>query len=291
MTTVDAQLLDEMLARLNLRARIAFRGLLCERWALGGGGQGRVAFHAVLSGTGWLTLPGVARPVEITAGGLLIYRPETKHLLADTAFADTVTAPVRVAPIATAKAEREAGLLCGYFEAGVMASPILDALPPYLLWPNFASYPEPLAGLMRALVACASDETRGCAQVLENLCELLLMMVLREPGVLRIDDVGVLRAQCDPSLRRVFSAMHARPGRRWTLASLAREAGMSRSAFAMRFKQMTNASAMRYLRDYRVSLAETRIREQGFTAARAARLAGYRSVGAFRRAARQVRSR
>ncbi|HEU4779290.1 MAG TPA: AraC family transcriptional regulator [Steroidobacteraceae bacterium] len=287
MSTPDARLLDEMLARMNWRARIAFRGLVCERWALGGGGQGRLGFHAVLSGTCWLMLPGATRPVEVTAGGLLIYRPETKHLLADTAFAETETPPARVMPISSAAAEREAGLLCGYFEGGTAGIPILDAMPPYLMWPNFDAFPEPLARLMRTLAACALDESRGCIQVLQNLCELLLLMLLRESGVLRVENVGVLRAQCDPVLRRVLNAMHARPGRRWTLASLARQAGMSRSAFAARFKQVTKASAMRYLRDYRLSLAERRMREEGLTADRAARVIGYRSVGAFRRAVRR----
>ena len=287
MSQAAALLLDETLARMNMRARIAFRGLVCESWALGGVSQGRLGFHAVLSGTSWVKLPSVPRALEVTAGGLLIYRPETPHLLADTAFAHGEMPPARVKPMATSTAEREAGLLCGYFEGGPAATPILHAIPPYLFWPNFAAYPEPLARLMHTLVACASDEARGCSQVLENLCELLLLMVLREPGVLRIESVGILRAQCDPLLRRVLAAIHARPGRRWTLATLARKAGISRSAFAARFKQVTRIPAMRYLRDYRVSLGEKRIREQGFTAERAARSIGYRSAGAFRRAARR----
>jgi AraC-like DNA-binding protein len=287
----DVHLLDEMLARMNLRARIVFRGLVCERWALGGGGQGRLGFHVVLSGTCWLKLPGRERPVEVTAGGLFIYRPETKHLLADTAFAKAEAAPARVMSIASAGSGREAGLLCGFFESATADVPILDAMPPYLVWPNFDSYPEPFAGLMRALAACALDERRGCVQVLQNLCEVLLFMVLREPGILRVENVGVLRAQCDPVLKRVLDAMHARPGRRWTLVSLARQGGISRSAFAARFKQAMNVSPMQYLRDYRVSLAESRIREQGVTAGRAARAIGYGSAGAFRRAARQVESR
>jgi AraC-like DNA-binding protein len=286
----DENLLDEMLARTNLRARIVFRGMVCERWALGGGGQGRLGFHIVLSGTCWLKLPGEARPVEVTAGGLLIYRPETKHLLADTAFAEAETAPARVMSIASADAGRTAGLLCGYFEGATADIPILDAMPSHLMWPNFDAYPEPLAGVMRAISACALDERRGCERVLQALCELLLFMLLREPGVLPVENVGILRAQCDPVLKRVLDAMHARPGRRWTLASLARQAGVSRSAFAARFKQVTNVSAMQYLRDYRVSLAARRMREQGLSIDRAARAIGYRSVSAFRRAARRADS-
>jgi AraC-like DNA-binding protein len=92
--------------------------------------------------------------------------------------------------------------------------------------------------------------------------ELMLLMILREPSVLKVDNIGVLRAQRDPILRRAFDAIHARPGRHWTLASLANCAGVSRSAFALRFKQLTEVSAMHYLRRYRVALAERRIREE-----------------------------
>ena len=67
-TTHDAHLLDELLAQVDLRARIAFRGHACERWAIGGSHQGRLGFHAVLSGRCWLRLPDAASPVELTAG-------------------------------------------------------------------------------------------------------------------------------------------------------------------------------------------------------------------------------
>jgi AraC family transcriptional regulator, activator of mtrCDE len=287
MTTTDAHLLDEMLTRMNLRAHIVFRGLVCERWAIGGGGQGRIGFHAVVSGACWLTLPHLLRPVEVTAGGLLLYRPETRHLLADTVFAKEETPPAQIRPISSARGPREAGLLCGYFECSPADIPILNAMPPYLMWANSDAFPNPLARLMQTLVACALDEGRGCTQVLQDICKLLLLMLMREPGVLRVENLGILRAQRDPMLRRALNAMHALPGRHWTLESLARQAGISRSAFAAHFKKMTKMSAMRYLREYRVSLAERRMREDGLTAERAARTIGYRSVGAFRRAARR----
>jgi AraC-like DNA-binding protein len=283
----EANPLDDLLAQVNLRARIAFRGKVCERWAIGGSRQGRLGFHAVLSGRCWLRVPDVTAPVEMTAGALLIYRPDTEHLLADTGLTRHASSPARILPISSEFAGPNVGLLCGYFEGGVANTPVLDALPAYLMWPNISAYPEPLARLIGALTSCALDEARCGEHVLQRFCELMLLMILREPSVLTVESVGVLRAQRDPVLRRAFNAIHARPGRNWTLASLASSAGVSRSAFAVRFKQLTEISAMHYLRRYRVALAERRIRDESISVEQAARAIGYRSVRAFRRAARR----
>jgi len=288
-TDHDAAVRDQLLAQLNLHARIAFRGVVCERWAIGGGGQGRLGFHAVLSGSCWLRLPGMA-PVEVTAGGLFLYRPEAQYLLAHSRLAEHEMAPARQMPVASVAAGPFAGLLCGYFEGGMANVPVVEAVPDYLIWRNFADFPEPLARLMHTLVACALDEVRGGDHILQRLCELLMLMILREPQVLKPERIGILRAQRDPVLRRVFSAIHARPGRHWTLESLARSAGVSRSAFAARFKQQADVSAMHYVRRYRLALAERRMREEGLSLQQAARATGYGSAGALRRAARRRRT-
>jgi AraC-like DNA-binding protein len=283
----EAKLLDELLTQVTLRARIAFRGLACERWAIGGPRQGRIGFHAVLTGHSWLRLPDAATPIELTAGGLLIYRPDVEHLLADTPFAEREMSPVTILPISSTAAGSHVGLLCGYFEGGAVDSPVVSALPAYLVWPNFEAYPEPLGRLMRTLAACALDETRCGQKILQQLCDLAMFMILREPGVLTIDRIGILCAQRDPVLCRALDAIHARPNRRWSLTSLASSAGVSRSAFSARFTQVAGMSAMNYLRRYRVALAERRMREDKISIKQAARAFGYRSASAFRRAARR----
>ena len=95
--------------------------------------------------------------------------------------------------------------------------------------------------------------------------------------------IAPLRARCDPALRRAFESIHAQPGKRWTLAALARSAGLSRSAFAQRFTAVAGVPAMTYLRRHRLALAEKHMSE-GLSLEQTARALGYRSVAAFRRA-------
>ena len=283
----DRDALDELLAQVSLRARISFRGRLCERWAVGGISQGRLGFHAVLGGRCWVRVPGSSGPVQMLPGGILIYRPLTEHLLAHSMLTQEALAPLQVLPMGGAHAGPNVDLLCGYFDGGPANAAVISALPAYLLWPRREDFPAPLGRLMEALAACALDERRCVSPMLERLLEVLLNLILREPGMLPAERIGVIRAQRDPALVRALDAIHAQPARRWTLAALAGRAGISRSAFAARFKQVTDLSVMHYVRRYRVALAERRIREERLPVEEAARASGYRNARTLRRATRR----
>jgi len=70
----------------------------------------------------------------------------------------------------------------------------------------------------------------------------------------------------------------------WTVASLAREVNLSRSVFAERFSKLVGISPIQYLTQWRMSLAQTWIREQHISASEAAYRLGYSSEAAFSRA-------
>jgi transcriptional regulator GlxA family with amidase domain len=122
------------------------------------------------------------------------------------------------------------------------------------------------------------------------LCELLLHLVLREPSVVPLDRIANVHARCDPALRRALDSLHARPGKRWTLSTLARSAGMSRSTFAERFRGATGTPAMTYLRQHRLALAEQRMHDEGLSVEEAAHAMGFGSAAALRRARRRAAS-
>jgi len=75
--------------------------------------------------------------------------------------------------------------------------------------------------------------------------------------------------------------MHAEPARKWTLATLARVAGMSRSSFAVRFKDSVGEPAMDYLTRWRMMLAADRLANEGMPIAVVAPTVGYESESAF----------
>jgi AraC-like DNA-binding protein len=281
------EVIDDLLTMFSMRARIAFRGLACGRWGISGPARARLAFHLVVRGRCWVRVPDLRDPVELGAGALLIYRPQGWHLLSDSAATASLVMPGRIESLAHAEPGPHAGLVCGYFDGAGAHSPLLEALPDYLLWRGFEALPASVAPVARAACACADDASRAGEGILARLLEVLLQLVLREPAIIPAKSLQTLRAHSDPDLRRVLEALHAEPARRWTLGSLARRAGLSRSTFAERFRTFTGLPAMTYLRRHRLDLAERRI-EQGLPLAQVARVMGFGSAASLRRVRRRA---
>ena len=97
-------------------------------------------------------------------------------------------------------------------------------------------------------------------------------------------DTGWIAALRDVHLGRAIAAIHRQPGNDWTLASLARIAAMSRSAFAARFTEIVGEPAMRYLTRWRLHLSRTALREGDEPIGIVGERYGYRSEAAFCRA-------
>lgn len=75
--------------------------------------------------------------------------------------------------------------------------------------------------------------------------------------------------------------MHSDTKRPWTLAALAREVGMSRSAFASRFAQIVGVPPIEYLANWRMTLAKSELASSDLPMTDIAEMAGYQSVSAF----------
>ena len=87
-----------------------------------------------------------------------------------------------------------------------------------------------------------------------------------------------------PGLVRALEQMHARPAERWTVAALARIAGMSRAVFARKFAAAFGATPLQHLHDERMERAAARLAESNEPLALVARGVGYESEWAFNRA-------
>jgi AraC-like DNA-binding protein len=81
-----------------------------------------------------------------------------------------------------------------------------------------------------------------------------------------------------------MSTMHDEPARPWTVADLARTAGLSRAAFARRFTELVGEPPLAYLTRWRMDLAAQRLRTLDESVAHVARAVGYTSEYAFSRA-------
>lgn len=98
------------------------------------------------------------------------------------------------------------------------------------------------------------------------------------------ESTGWLAALRDRSIGAALNLMHGRPADPWTLDSLAREIGLSRSVFVERFAKIMGVPAMLYLSSWRLQLAASLLERQGLSIAQAAAEVGYDSEAAFNRA-------
>jgi AraC-like DNA-binding protein len=138
----------------------------------------------------------------------------------------------------------------------------------------------------------AQTQRVRCGQrvLADRLFEVVLIQLLRwlvdhprEAGV----GGGLVAALADPRLARALSALHAQPGQAWTLEQMAAQAGMSRSAFALAFREQVGSTPAAYLAQWRIALAQACLRA-GEPVKLIAHTLGYANASALSRAFTQV---
>jgi AraC-like DNA-binding protein len=100
--------------------------------------------------------------------------------------------------------------------------------------------------------------------------------------------VGWLFALADKQMRAAIACIHDNPGHRWTLQELAERVGMSRSIFALKFKETVGETPMEYLTRWRMLLAGDRLKTAGDSISAIAVSLGYESESAFGKAFKRV---
>ena len=94
---------------------------------------------------------------------------------------------------------------------------------------------------------------------------------------------GWLAAMSDKHLSKAIESMHSGLDRSWSVASLAREARMSRSAFALKFKAVLGQTPLEYLTQWRMYRAGAMIRSNNKSFSEVASAVGYASESSFSR--------
>jgi AraC-like DNA-binding protein len=167
------------------------------------------------------------------------------------------------------------------------ASTLFAALPPATLVKADDSAGTLLWNIATLLVHEIETQKVGRSLVLEHLAQILLVHMLRSHAGSSREPLGWLASVADDGIGAALRAVHAEPGHRWTLDELARIATMSRSAFAVNFRDRVGRPPLDYLIEWRMQLARAALRTEGSLTALAGTI-GYQSVSAFSTAFRRV---
>jgi len=183
------------------------------------------------------------------------------------------------------------GVVCGFLGCDVVPfNPVLAALPTVI---RLAS-PSPGAGdrlgqLIDFAVAEARERRAGSDCVRLRISELMFVeLVRRYLSGLPAEQTGWLAGLRDPYVGRALSLLHQDPARAWTLETLARAAGLSRSLLAERFQHFVGQPPMRYLTRWRMQVAARLLAERGAKVSAIAQRVGYDSEAAFSRAFKRI---
>jgi len=142
-----------------------------------------------------------------------------------------------------------------------------------------------LESSIRFSVGESRPTTEGSGLVLAKLSEVLFVETLRRYiHSLPPDHVGWLAGARDPLIGRALALLHKDPAHPWTLLTLARRAGLSRTRLAERFRHFLGQSPMAYLAQWRLKLGAEILQSTESSVAEVAAAVGYGSEAAFNRA-------
>ncbi|BDD92613.1 cupin [Pandoraea sp. NE5] len=168
-------------------------------------------------------------------------------------------------------------------------NPLLASLPPLIhIRAGDPAVPARLTTTLAGFIEESMQCGAGWRVAVARLADVLFIQILRAYlGASGGATTHWLRGMTDPQLGRAIASMHDAPQRPWTVEQLADIAGMSRSKFCLRFRELVGESPMSYLTTHRMYLAAERLAGAGVRIADVADAVGYASEKAFTRAFRR----
>jgi AraC-like DNA-binding protein len=289
--------LSDVLALLGARSVLSASLAAGGAWCLQFPAHDCLRFGTLAEGACWLAGEGLGEPVRLQAGDCYLMtdgRPYKigSDLDVDVAQMRSIEARIagRVIHYGDDQDPDRVLLIGGRFLLDAAnADFLLDTLPPLIHIRAGSEQAAVLGWVLERLVAEQMTNGAGATAMLSHLADIVLLQTLR--ACLAADEgemTGWLAALSDARIGKALGLLHEQPARRWTLVELAAAVGMSRSAFAARFKALVGNSPLDYLLRWRMRLAGQMLREGSTAVSGVARALGYDSESAFSNAFKRV---
>lgn len=238
-----------------------------------------VGCHVVLVGPVYVHAPRLREPLRLEAGDIAIMARGCEHTLATSANA--------LSGDVTAVGAAASSVVSGAYQLwSTPVQPFFAELPEwFVLRAHETAQMESIARAVSLLEAEARSDALGRDTVVHALLDVLFTLLLREIVARRnTGDAGWSQAFHDAPVRVAIQQMHDNCAHAWTVATLAREAGVSRSALAARFRAAMGTTPLAYLRTVRLQRAMRLLAEEGQTLEQIARMVGYHDAFGFSKA-------
>jgi AraC-like DNA-binding protein len=256
---------------------------------------GHVIFYHLLTEGKCIAGLEDGQQVAVSAGEVVIFPHGDAHIMSSGQGADTVDYEGllhRILGEGLTSASLGAGgevtrFVCGYMSCdSQLSGALLAGLPPILKVPiRDDSVGQWLENCIRLSVGKACAAGAGSEAVLSKLSEVLFVEALRRyVATAPSEQTGWLAAARDPEVGKTLALLHRKPAEPWTIATLAREVGISRPVLAERFRRYMGEPPISYLTRWRLQLGARLLKSSSRSVAEIAEEVGYESEAAFNRA-------
>ena len=291
--------LTDLLNEMYLSGEVVARFDLTAPWGITMPPRGGI-FHAIEQGDCWVRLAPDGQLFRVSADDLIIFPEGAAHDIVDAP--SSLAIPLQEALCGLGKdslicpvggpggSGPQTRLICGVFhfrDGGFHA--FRSILPPVLhIRGDQRETTRWLQMALRRLSEEAAAASPGAYTVINRLTDILFIEGVR--AWLKseaAEGAGWLRALNDPAVGEALGRIHGDPGRQWTIASLAAEVGLSRSAFAAHFTRLVGEAPLQYITGWRMQLARNWLAGTSMSLGEVAERLGYESDDAFKRAFRR----
>ncbi|ANJ09750.1 AraC family transcriptional regulator [Streptomyces parvulus] len=267
------------------------------QWGVEGHDDSCAIVHYMVDGGCVITFDDGSDPVTLNEGDLAVFPHGTAHTFAaETGVAATpLSALLAQSPpggsqvVTVGTPPYRTQMLCASLRYCATGEPVLySALPRLIVIRDRFLKGESL--LVRTLEALPSEVGRtapGSRLVTLRAFETVFVLSLRIAMEQLADESPALQALHHPGISKALMAIHGSYGKPWTVGSLAREAGMSRSVFAQLFRELVGQPPMRHLTLRRLQEARRQLADTSVPLTEIARLIGYASQVGFHLAFRK----
>ena len=308
---VSADVLSDVLRSVRLTGAVYFDFDLSSPWVAEAppsreiaatvmpGAQRVIEYHLIARGSCWGHLVGEP-PIRLTEGDLIVFPQGDPHVLSsapgmraspDMSLFVRPTTPLPLVYERGGGGPDRTRIVCCFLGCDERPfNPLLTALPRtiHLSGAGNESASGWLATLLNIAVLESGAARAGRDNILARMSELMFVeAVRRHLETLPPAQTGWLAGLRDPVVGQALAALHGEPATAWTVESLARAVGVSRSMLADRFAEMVGQPPIQYLALWRMQLA-SRLLLEGESVAEVAAAVGYESEAAFSRAFKKL---
>lgn len=271
--------LSDLISTFRMHVNVYHNAQICGNWLYQETHLGDTCFHMVTKGECRLDVPGHLSTI-LNLGDMVIFPQEIPHKMypASAQIGEQTTLSFD-----QAKGIDGTGMLCGQASFDHQGSLYLIHALPKAFIVRHCEENSWCSTLVEMIMTENISPSIASEAIINRLSELIFVYALRQHLLENHGNIGILALYSDGRLKKAISAIHTNPEIHWTLEKLAREATMSRTVFAEKFRQLSGWTPAKYVTWWRMQLAWRKLSE-GSTSAEVANQIGYKSEAAFSRA-------